>query len=426
MAPRDIWDLLQPNWADRMGATAWDPPNLPLFEGAPWPTPTDAVSAGGPGQAAPLYPVLGYSQPLPLVGANSLAGTAASSDQGGLIEHLMRPITQNPPAQGTSTAAKSNSDAATAKALLSFNDRWPGPRDFSAPAVPLPRPRPLQSPEMQQPPFTRLIPVNPLPSQAPLPNQQFYPGARGYPLAVPSDDKPDAFEDRWWDGKPVWLRNMSANMSAPRSETHFTSPPDIDFLKEKLREQGVDASDFLDRIIYVESQGNTYEKTGPKGPLGAGQMGRETWRDELVRRRRDLLDEDPWLDPAKKQDPRKLTLRDADEAGVSSMRGDYALSRQRSAEYADQLARQLVANNFEATPGNVYLMYLLGPNAGMRAMRAIKNDPNTPARSVVAAALDANPGLDNPNQTISQLQTELARRIMSARPDLLPFRRTTR
>jgi hypothetical protein len=89
MAPRDLWDLLQPTWVDRMGATAWDAPNLPLFEGAPWPTPTDAASAGGVGQAGPLYPVLGYSHPLPLGWPQYASGHAAPQPvvaAGGLAE----------------------------------------------------------------------------------------------------------------------------------------------------------------------------------------------------------------------------------------------------------------------------------------------------------------------------------------------------
>jgi hypothetical protein len=46
MAGRDLSSLLAPNWNDmnwaqRMGAVAWAPPDLPLFPGAPRPAPTD-------------------------------------------------------------------------------------------------------------------------------------------------------------------------------------------------------------------------------------------------------------------------------------------------------------------------------------------------------------------------------------------------
>jgi hypothetical protein len=64
MAERDLWDLLQPTWVDKMGATAWDAPNLPLFEGAPWPTPISVASANGMKQAAPFSGNSEYPWPL--------------------------------------------------------------------------------------------------------------------------------------------------------------------------------------------------------------------------------------------------------------------------------------------------------------------------------------------------------------------------
>jgi hypothetical protein len=57
MADRYSWPMLAPNWpdlalpnvswVDAMGATAWDPPNLPLFPGGPPPLPRNAVSQSG-------------------------------------------------------------------------------------------------------------------------------------------------------------------------------------------------------------------------------------------------------------------------------------------------------------------------------------------------------------------------------------------
>ena len=64
MAERDLWDLLQPTWVDQMGATAWNPPNLPLFEGATWPQ-AGAPPAYGAGLPAPFSANSGIPYPLP-------------------------------------------------------------------------------------------------------------------------------------------------------------------------------------------------------------------------------------------------------------------------------------------------------------------------------------------------------------------------
>jgi hypothetical protein len=46
MAPRDPWSIIAPDWLDAIRATAWAPPNLPLFAGAP-------PAAGSPAAARP-------------------------------------------------------------------------------------------------------------------------------------------------------------------------------------------------------------------------------------------------------------------------------------------------------------------------------------------------------------------------------------
>jgi hypothetical protein len=78
MAERDLWDLLQPTWVDKMGATAWDAPNLPLFEGAPWPTPISVASANGMKQAAPFSGNSEYPWPLPPEWPNFIPGPTAT------------------------------------------------------------------------------------------------------------------------------------------------------------------------------------------------------------------------------------------------------------------------------------------------------------------------------------------------------------
>jgi len=78
MAERDLWDLLQPTWVDKMGAAAWDPPNLPLFEGAPSPAPIGVVSANGVKQASPFSGNSGYPRPRPLEWPNFIPGPTAT------------------------------------------------------------------------------------------------------------------------------------------------------------------------------------------------------------------------------------------------------------------------------------------------------------------------------------------------------------
>src|SRR5437762_7832325 len=76
MAERDLWDLLQPTWVQKMGATAWDPPNLPLFEGAPGPQAGAAPACGG-GLPAPFSGNSGIPYPLPPEWPNFIPGPNA-------------------------------------------------------------------------------------------------------------------------------------------------------------------------------------------------------------------------------------------------------------------------------------------------------------------------------------------------------------
>src|SRR5712691_2233793 len=97
MAERDLWDLLQPTWVNRMGATAWDPPNLPLFEGAPWPAAGPAL-ANGAGQTAQLTDSSGFPYRLPPVWPNFIPGPATPSQVADreiwaqIINALSRPL----------------------------------------------------------------------------------------------------------------------------------------------------------------------------------------------------------------------------------------------------------------------------------------------------------------------------------------------
>src|SRR5712671_5806894 len=117
MPERDSWELLQPSWVDRMGATAWDPPNLPLFEGAPWPA-AGAALANGAGQTALLAESSGFPYPLPLGWPNFIPGPAAPSQAAGpemwaqVLNAFSRPASVRNPSTARSQPSSTTSPGA--------------------------------------------------------------------------------------------------------------------------------------------------------------------------------------------------------------------------------------------------------------------------------------------------------------------------
>ena len=190
----------------------------------------------------------------------------------------------------------------------------PGPADSypsarpSAPTAPVPLPRP-RPPEAFEPPLGKLIPMYPMPDRPPKspkpgrPPDLFDPHSDGYPLAVPSDSGRPNFEDRY--SSPWWLTNMSA----PISSTNITSQPNISFLQKRLAAQNQDVNDFIDRVIYAESAGDTYSHSGPRSGVGPAQFVKDTWRGELAEHHPELITENPWLDPAMRQITGRLSDR---------------------------------------------------------------------------------------------------------------------
>ena len=76
MAERDLWDLLQPTWVDRMGAAAWDPPSLPLPDSASS-APTDGISTKPAKQMGSFSGVPQFARPMPPEWPNFIPGPAA-------------------------------------------------------------------------------------------------------------------------------------------------------------------------------------------------------------------------------------------------------------------------------------------------------------------------------------------------------------
>jgi hypothetical protein len=432
MAERDFWDLLQPTWVDRMGATAWDPPSMPLFEGTPWPNQPDSASANGAGQPNSFSGSSDDPSPLPPEWPQYVPGPAApqSMPDPETWAHILNALLSRPrPARNFSTADAATSDIASPVANSSA-DRG----SESSGAAPPPyrassnEPSNFELAQAAQPPADS----GPRPPARTQPRSQFaYPG---YPIGISDDPGASggsSFENNWPDPSafgsgPAWLRDSMAVPPSPRP----ASPPNMDFLMQRLKEKGFDANDFVDRFIYAESSGNTYAKAEGSTGLGAGRFTDPTWKDQLWRYRPGLITENPWLAPSIQQRPRTIANKDnsksVEASGIMNMRSNYALAREMTANYANQLAKQLDANGFEVTPGNIYLMYVAGPGDGRKLMEAIKKDRNAPALSIVPKVVRKNDGIAGSNPTVEQLQAGFAKKIMEARPDLLPFSRSRR
>jgi hypothetical protein len=78
---------------------------------------------------------------------------------------------------------------------------------------------------------------------------------------------------------------------------------------------------------------------------------------------------------------------------------------------------------FAVTPGNVYLMYFAGPRDGPRILDAIAKDPNTPVAQIAPKLAKSNQGSIDQYSMVGELQMGLAKKIATARPDLLPVNR---
>ena len=129
-----------------------------------------------------------------------------------------------------------------------------------------------------------------------------------------------------------------------------------------------------DRIIGVESGGDSAATNPRTSATGSGQFINSTWLDMVKRNRPDLA--------AGKSDQELLALRT-----------DPELSRQMVDAYAAENAVTLDRAGYEPTDANTYLAHFAGP-AGAKAV--LGADPNTPVGQVLGdRVVQANPFLAN-------------------------------
>jgi len=399
MADRNPWDFLQPTWVDKMGATAWDPPNLPLFPGAPWP-PAGAAPPYGGGQAGPLTDSSGFPFPTPpgwpnyIPGPNAPQQTLSPENWAKVLNAVLGgpastrslytprtansdiPTTAADPLDGRSSGsvddAQPLSYGASVNEPLSSFELAQAPRPQSSqlpPAQPvpgqvrIPRPRPRQAPQL--PPLAMSITTPWMPKVT-----GFTPEASGQP-----------FDERWSQRGDVdphaWSREAAA-----------VPPPVLPPIQvPNLQKHGFDSDDIIKRIVRAENaQGNPDARNPATSATGLGQFTKGTWRDLVRSYRRDLFD---WWLP--------------DPEGFLELRTDPALSRQMVGAYADQHAKQLSAAGLPVTKGTLYLAH----HFGFGDARSILNtqDPNTPLEDVLSPeVVRANADLIRRIRTIQGLK----------------------
>jgi transglycosylase-like protein with SLT domain len=333
MAARDLWDLLQPTWADRMGATAWDPPNLPLFEGGPWPTPTVVRSAGDVGQTVPWVtgvvgnPLLPQDQSSFAPDDVSLLRLLANADNSGRAPHTTR---MTPTDVRAAAGAPSDQRGQPAPSYVDANS--------STQHIPLPRARPA-----------------PFPPPKYLGASPWWPDAAG----MVRDDVEDQIAGRWptqFDpNRPAaWLPDMSAVLPAIARPTPELKLP-------MLKSNGIDPDDLIARMTNAESSGNPNAVSRATTASGLGQFTARTWLGLLNARRPELT--------------RGRTPDD-----LLPLRFDPTLSRQMTAAYADDNAGALNRAHLPITAATLYLAHFLGPHDAVKILQA---DQNTPAATIV-------------------------------------------
>lgn len=125
------------------------------------------------------------------------------------------------------------------------------------------------------------------------------------------------------------------------------------------------------RITQAESGGDPNATNPRSSALGRGQFLKGTWI-ELIRRLKPEL------------------AKGKTNAEILELRRDSGLSDEMTQAYSAEIGQFLGARGFEASPGNVYLGYFLGPAGATRALRA---DPSTPMLQIDPRAVLANPFL---------------------------------
>nr|WP_249134809.1 lytic transglycosylase domain-containing protein [Bradyrhizobium sp. AUGA SZCCT0222] len=126
----------------------------------------------------------------------------------------------------------------------------------------------------------------------------------------------------------------------------------------------IDVKALVERIIKVESAGNTNKKNKLSSATGAGQFLDDTWLEAIRKHRRDLI-------------------KGRSDKELLELRQDAELTREIIARLLGEYARTLNKRGLPLTSGSLYLAYFAGP-AG--AVALLSGAEHADAASVMAAA----------------------------------------
>ncbi|MDD7908680.1 hypothetical protein PUV47_02015 [Pseudovibrio exalbescens] len=153
----------------------------------------------------------------------------------------------------------------------------------------------------------------------------------------------------------------------------------------------------VDKVVGVESGGNTTAKNPRSSATGLGQFIASTWLQEIRRQRPDLA--------KGKGDDELLALRT-----------DGALSRELAGGYLSSITEQLKAAGHSPTDGDVYLGYFLGPGGAKAVLGASPDEPVVDALSRAVGVkqaqrmLNANPSI-LPGKTAGEVRGWAAKKM---------------
>jgi hypothetical protein len=128
----------------------------------------------------------------------------------------------------------------------------------------------------------------------------------------------------------------------------------------------------VEKIIGVESGGNSQAVNPNSSAAGAGQFLAGTWLDMLAKHRPDIT---------------------GSREELLGLRSDPGLSKDMTAAYASDNAGNLAKAGLPVTNGSIYLSHFAGPQGAVGILNA---DPTTPAGAILGdRVVKANPFLAN-------------------------------
>jgi hypothetical protein len=138
------------------------------------------------------------------------------------------------------------------------------------------------------------------------------------------------------------------------SEAHFNGEP--------VDKTAINA--LVERIVAIESNGDSNAKNKRSSATGAGQFLDDTWLEAVRRHRRDLI-------------------QGRSDKEILELRRDDKLAREVATRLVEQYATILNKRGLPITPGSLYLAYFAGP-AG--AVALLSGAENADAASLMASA----------------------------------------